>query len=161
MTATWRRRRSRGALAPSTNPETGESTPYNIPYLDLSGRLLTVTYDRQTATYPASYVSLFYPAALRMEMAMGVTASGELPPEWAIPTDARRSAMIRKLNVRAADGTFAYGSPVMHPEDKGVTLTAEERATLVRSIDVGGQFWARQNTGFQPFTNDPIAGRRY
>ena len=50
----------------------------------------------------------------------------------------------------------------MHPEDKGVTLTDEERATLIRSIDVGGQFYSRQNTGFVPFTGDPVApGLKY
>ena len=64
--------------------------------------------------------------------------------------------------MKAADGTFAYGTPAMHPEDKGVTLTDEERATLIRSIDVGGQFYARQNTGFVPFAGDPVApGRKY
>ena len=70
--------------------------------------------------------------------------------------------MIKKLNVRAADGTFAYGNPTMHPEDKGVELTDAERLALIQSIDVGGQFYARQNTGFVPFANNPVApGRKY
>ena len=66
-----------------------------------------------------------------------------------------------KLNVQAADGSFAYEPPVLHPEDKGVTLTAEERLHLIRSIDLGGQYYARQSTGFRPFTADPISGRNY
>lgn len=70
--------------------------------------------------------------------------------------------MIKKLNLKAADGTFAWAGGAMHPEDKGVTLTDEERMQLVQSIDVGGQFYARQNTGFVPFNGDPVApGTRY
>ena len=29
---------------------------------------------------------------------------------------------------------------------------------LIRVIDLGGQFYARQNTGFVPFANDPTSG---
>ena len=85
-----------------------------------------------------------------------------MPPRWAIPNNARESVMIKKLNVKAPDGTYAFGTNVLHPEDKGVTLTDDERLALIQSIDVGGQFYARQNTGFVPFTNDPVApGRKY
>jgi hypothetical protein len=48
----------------------------------------------------------------------------------------------------------------MHPEDKGVTLTDEERLTLIRAIDIGGQFYTRQNTGFVPNTVG-AAGQKY
>ncbi len=94
---------------------------------------------------------------------MGAAAPvGNVPPKWAIVNNARESALIKKLNVKAADGTFAYGTEVMHPEDKGVTLTPEERAVLIQSIDVGGQFYTRQNTGFVPFAGDPVApGQKY
>ena len=144
----------------STNPGSATSQTFTIPYLDLSERPITVVYDRKTATYPASYVSLFYPGV--MEMGMGTVPVGKVPPKWAIINDARESAMIKKLNVKAADGSFAYGNPTMHPEDKGVTLTDDERATLIRSIDVGGQFYSRQNTGFAPFAADPVApGQKY
>ncbi len=85
-----------------------------------------------------------------------------MPPLWAIPNNARESALIKKLNVQAADGSFAYPSGVLHPEDKGVTLTSEERAALIQSIDLGGQFYARQNTGFAAYAEDPLApGRKY
>ena len=145
----------------ATNPQTGTTQPYNIPYLDLSTKPYTVIYDRMPATYPASYVSLFFPATL--EMGMGATlVTGTVPPQWAIVNNARQSALIKKLNVKAADGTFAYGTNVMHPEDKGITLTDEERLRLIQSIDVGGQFYARQNTGFVPFAGDPVApGQKY
>ncbi|MDB4941105.1 MAG: hypothetical protein JWP97_639 [Labilithrix sp.] len=146
----------------ATNPQTGLAQQFPaIPYLDLSDRPITVVYDRRLATYPASYVSLFFPGV--MEMGMGnAKPTGDIPPKWAIVNNARESVLIKKLNVKAADGTFAYGTPAMHPEDKGVTLTDDERATLIRSIDVGGQFYARQNTGFVPFASDPVAaGQKY
>jgi hypothetical protein len=145
----------------STTPATGASQVHTIPYLDLSTKGVTVVYDRRVETYPASYVSLFFPAT--MELGMGnAQPVGEVPPKWAIVGNARESQLIKKLNVKAADGSFAYGVPAMHPEDKGVTLTDEERATLIRSIDVGGQFYSRQNTGFVPFTGDPVApGLKY
>ncbi len=145
----------------STTPATGASQAYTIPYLDLSDRGVTVVYDRKVETYPASYVSLFFPAT--MELGMGsARPTGDIPPKWAIINNARESVLIKKLNVKAADGTFAYGAPAMHPEDKGVTLTDDERATLIRSIDVGGQFYSRQNTGFVPFAGDPVAaGTKY
>jgi hypothetical protein len=148
-------------MVTSTTPATGASQAYTIPYLDLSERPVTVVYDRKAATYPASYVSLYFPAT--MEMGMGnATPTGDIPPKWAIVNNARESQLMKKLNVKAADGSFAYGTPAMHPEDKGVTLTDEERQILVRSIDVGGQYYSRQNTGFIPFAGDPVApGQKY
>ncbi|MBS2017581.1 MAG: hypothetical protein JST00_32170 [Deltaproteobacteria bacterium] len=145
----------------ATTPATGTAQAYTIPYLDLSDRPVQVVYDRKLETYPASYVSLFFPATLEMGMGVGAPV-GNVPPKWAIVNNARESAMIKKLNVKAGDGTFAYGTEIMHPEDKGVTLTPEERLQLIQSIDVGGQFYARQNTGFVPFAGDPVApGQKY
>jgi hypothetical protein len=143
-----------------TDPGSGAQTTYTVPYLDLSDRPVTVVYDRRVASYPASYVSLFYPAASEMG-GRGTTVTGEKPPLWAIPNNARESALIKKLNVKAADGSFAYGTPAMHPEDKGVTLTDEERQMLIRSIDLGGQYYSRQNTGFEPFNQDPVGAQKY
>jgi hypothetical protein len=141
-------------------PGTGGSQSFVIPYLDLSDKPVQVVYDRKLETYPASYVSLYFPATMEMGMGTG-QVMGEMPPLWAIPNNARESAMIKKLNVKAGD-QFAYGTPPMHPEDKGVTLTDEERLHLIRSIDVGGQYYARQNTGFIPFAGDPVApGMKY
>ncbi len=149
----------------ATNPATGMSQAMPaIPYLDLSSRPLTVVYDRKLGTYPASYVSLFFPATLEMAMGMGTSPpTGQVPPKWALVNNARESVLIKKLNVKAADGSFAYGSPAMHPEDKGVTLTDDERLHIIRSIDVGGQYYSRQNTGFVPFAGDPLAapGQKY
>jgi len=149
-----------------TDEETGTQTPYTLPRLDLSDRPITVTYDRQVASWPASYVSLFYPATLQMGMAMGAQlTAGTAPPAWARPSDARNSALIEKLNIsdwhdanRTAwplgaafsDTGIKGGTRTMHPEDVGVTLTRDERVKLIRAIDMGGQFYSRQNTTFQP-----------
>jgi hypothetical protein len=49
----------------------------------------------------------------------------------------------------------------MHPEDQGGTnaLTDAERKMLILTMDLGGQYYARQNTGFKAFTNgDPVSG---
>lgn len=145
----------------STSAATGATQEFVIPYLELSDRPITVVYDRKVATYPASYVSLFFPAALDMGTGRNTTTVGDIPPKWAIVDNARQSAMVAKMNVRAPDGEMAFPG-ALHPEDKGVTLTDEERAAFIRSIDIGGQFYARQNTGFVPFNGDPVApGQKY
>src|SRR5262249_34389823 len=51
-----------------TDPLTGKTTTYHIPRFDMSDTPVAVVYDRQMATYPASYVSIFMPAALEMGM---------------------------------------------------------------------------------------------
>jgi hypothetical protein len=141
-----------------TDPATGSATTYRIPTLDLSDGPVTAYFDMQVNTWPASYVSIFYPAA--MEMGGGTRVTGTVPKKWGIPGDARRSAMIEKLNVRAADGTTAWplATHALHPEDKGVTLTDEERQALIRVMDLGGQYYSRKNTDFAPFDRDPTAG---
>jgi hypothetical protein len=65
--------------------------------------------------------------------------------------------MIEKLNVKAPDGTFAWDPAThpSHPEDVGVTLTDEQRQTLVRVMDLGGQYYSRKNTNYMPYTSDP------
>jgi len=37
-------------------------------------------------------------------------------------------------------------------------MTRDELVKLVRAIDMGGQFYSRQNTAFAPFTSDPVGG---
>jgi hypothetical protein len=149
-----------------TDEETGLATPYILPRLDLSDRPITVTYDREVATWPASYVSLFYPATLQMGMAMGAElTAGTPPPAWARPSDARNSALIEKLNITGlrdpnrtawplgeafSDPGIKGATRTLHPEDVGVTLTRDERVKLIRAIDLGGQYYSRQNTTFQP-----------
>jgi hypothetical protein len=158
----------------ASNEETGEMYEYMIPRLDLTARPITVTYDGDTNAWPASYVSIFYPAALEMEMGMGVTVTGTVPPKWGLPSDARHSALIEKLNITGSINTethawklgeefslgeIAGGTRTDHASEVG--MTREEVQMLIRTIDMGGQYYARQNTGFKPFTNDPVAGTQY
>ena len=161
-----------------TDALTGEMTAsYQIPRLDLSNTLITVTYDRDEQTLPMSYVSLFYPAALSMEMGRdGAMVEGTVPPRWAIPSDARGSKLIEKLNVTAENDAAEYawelGTEIAADEENGGTvaggvhsdhaqmagLTRDELVKLIRAIDMGGQYYARQNTDFVPYANDPVGG---
>jgi hypothetical protein len=149
---------------------TTPATEYRIPRLDLSSTPVTVTYDMDVKTWPASYVSLFYPAALEMEMDEGSTVQGKVPPKWAIPSDARGSAVIEKLNVTSSKNAATYAWPLgqafSNPDIAGgsrsdhakvANLTRDELVMLIRAIDMGGQYYARQNSDFQPFSADPVA----
>jgi Hydrazine synthase alpha subunit middle domain len=142
-----------------TDPATGIATAYPIPVLDLSARQVTAYYDREVKPYNASYVSIFYPAAMEMGK---VTVVGTVPPKWGIPGSARESKLIEKINIKAADGSTAWPTP-LHPEDKSINLTDEERRALILAMDLGGQYYARQNTQFTPLGNgDPVApGKKY
>lgn len=153
-----------------TNDATGGSSTYEIPRLDLSDRPITVYYDRDVKPWPASYVSLFYPAALDMVM-QDMTITGTVPPKWAIPSDARNSKLIEKLNITSSRDNTVYAWPLGEPfSDSGIKggvrtdhaaeagLTREEVTMLIRVIDMGGQFYSRQNAEFEPFNNDPVAG---
>ncbi|HEX9621116.1 MAG TPA: hypothetical protein VF989_13325 [Polyangiaceae bacterium] len=157
-----------------TMTEDGQETTYEIPWLDLSDRSITVSYDNEIRDWPASYVSIFYPAALEMEVGDGAEVEGEVPPMWGIPSDARNSVLIEKLNVTSALDASRYawelGQGFTDARVQGGTrtdhaafaeLTREEVTMLIRVIDMGGQFYARQNTGFQPFTDDPLSGAEY
>ena len=155
-----------------TDEVSGQATTYQIPRMDLSDRPITVTYDNKVDTYPASYVSIFYPSALSMEMDQ-TTVVGTIPPIWGRPSDARGSALIEKLNIWSrhdqkknawklgeafSDPAIKGGSRALHPENVGGTLTREERQKLIRAIDAGGQYYARQNTAFKPYGNNPLGG---
>ncbi|HEY8038781.1 MAG TPA: hypothetical protein VIF15_03275, partial [Polyangiaceae bacterium] len=165
-----------------TDPVTGVATTYKIPTLDLTTTPVTVYYDRKVASWPASYVSIFYPATMGMMMGNSTTGkvvvTGAAPcaqgglhnpanaagctPWYGIPGSARASALTQKTNLHGTDGSMAWpvGTYPMHPEDKGAqySLTDDERKTIaVYPMDLGGQYWARQNTGFVPLTSgDPV-----
>jgi hypothetical protein len=69
--------------------------------------------------------------------------------------------MIAHMNVTAPDNTTAWPTSArpMHPENVGTTVTPGERLAIIRSFDLGGQYYARQNTKFTPVaaTSDPVA----
>jgi hypothetical protein len=132
---------------------------YPIPRLDLSSTEVTAYYDRKVQKWPASYVSIFFPATISMSMGMGGSVQGNVPPSWGVPEAARESVLIEKLNVQAADGSYAWdiATHPMHPEDVNVTLTPDERALLIRSMDLGGQFYSRANAdSYVPAGNDAV-----
>jgi hypothetical protein len=139
------------------------------------------------ASYPASYVSIFYGATLSMmgtdnDTTGTITVTGSAAPcagpglldvspagctpLWGIPGSARASALTQKVNLNgltltgSEDGTTAWplGTYPKHPEDVGGSLTDDERKIIaVYPMDLGGQYWARQNTGFVPYINgDPV-----
>jgi hypothetical protein len=172
-----------------TDPVSGQTTTYKVPSLDLSSTPVTVYYDRMVASYPASYVSIFYPATLSMGDSTGkITYTGAAPcsgqglnggasgqavlkvdgtigsgctPWWGIPGSARASALTEVLNLHGADGTstaWPTGTHPFHPENVNTTMSDADRKTLaVYPMDLGGQYWARQNTGFVPYINgDPV-----
>lgn len=158
----------------SMTPVGGETSTYEIPRLDLSSRPITVTYDGETKPWPASYVSLFFPAALDMAMSMGAEVEGEVPPRWAVPSDARHSALLEKLNVTSFRDEGRYAWPLGEPfSDSGIAggartdhaaeagLTREELVKLIRAIDFGGQFYSRKNTAFEPYVAGGGDGRDY
>jgi Hydrazine synthase alpha subunit middle domain len=144
-----------------TDPATGQMVTYKIPSLDLSSTPVTVYYDKSVVAWPASYISIFYPAALEMGDITGmIKVTGTVPPKYGIPGSARASVLTQKLNLRAPDGTTAWplAANPLHPEDQGVPVPDDVRKTIaVYPMDLGGQFWARQNTGFAPYVmGDPV-----
>jgi hypothetical protein len=133
-------------------------------------------YDNEVATYPASYVSIFYPAAAEMEMEDLNFDPAAMPPKWGVPSDARNSALIEKINMTSSVDpnklAWVAGTPFtdpkikgtghsLHPEDKGVTITRAERQMLIRAIDNGGQYYARQNTQFVAYGTGSGNGNQY
>ena len=102
-----------------------------------------------------------------------LTVTGKVPPKWAVPSDARNSLLIEKLNVTSiktpskyawplgesfTDADVAGGTRTDHAKLAG--LTRDELVKLIRTIDMGGQYYARQNSDFKPFGNgDPVGGK--
>lgn len=123
----------------------GKMTEYEIPWLDLSGDSMTVPYDMGVYTFSKSYVSLYYPAQIKMGMTRGIKVIGEVPPAWMVPADARNSKLIETINVKASDGSLAWNGKPEHDVAKGTPLTAAEKSALIKSADLGGQWVSRQN----------------
>jgi hypothetical protein len=124
---------------------TAEPLKYEIPYLLLSSTPVESYYERETVTYPASYVSLLYPSAMMGDSMV----EGDVPtPPWVVPASARQSRLIEKVNATPSDARankeWAWKTPA-HPEDVGVTLTPDERLMLIRMADLGGQYFTRRN----------------
>jgi hypothetical protein len=127
--------------------EGGEELSYQVPYLKLTSEALDTYYERDTVSYPASYVSLLYPSAMMGESEV----EGDVPnPPWVVPGAARESRLIQKINATPSDeriGTEWAWPTGAHPEDLGAPgLTSEERLMLIRMADLGGQYYSRRNS---------------
>jgi hypothetical protein len=132
-------------IPPPMDDPTQAALSYQIPYLKLSSDSVDSYYEKETVSYPASYVSLLYPSAMMGERQV----VGEVPdPPWVVPGSARESRLIQKINATPSDtragSEWAWPTPA-HPEDVGVTLTPDERLTLIRMADLGGQYYSRRN----------------
>ena len=66
------------------------------------------------------------------------------PPRYAWPLGEAFSNPDIKGGVRTDHGAVAG-------------LTREERTILIRAIDMGGQYYSRQNSAFQPYALDPLS----
>lgn len=119
----------------------GEMLEYDIPYLLLTNEPIQVYYEREVVSYPAAYVTLLYPSAMMADS----VATGDMPPEWVVPGSARGSRLIEVVNAIDEGGSQWAWESGAHPEDVGVTLTREERMTLIRMADLGGQYYSRWN----------------
>jgi hypothetical protein len=121
---------------------------YEIPYLLLTAAPTEARYERTTVAYPASYISLLYPSAMMGDSMV----EGDVPPLWVVPGSARQSRLVEKINATPSDSRagkeWAWKSAA-HPEDQGVSLTVEQRATLIRMADLGGQFYSRKNLDYR------------
>jgi hypothetical protein len=145
-----------------TDAATGAATTYTIPTLSFTDKEIAVYYDRKVMSWATSYVSIFYPATLDM-MPAGGMITGTVPPKWGVPESARESVLIEKLNVKAADGTYAWDATTHkpHPEDVGgPAISDADRLMMIKVMDLGGQYYSRQNGGYVPNMYNPTAGKQ-
>ena len=81
---------------------------------------------------------------------------------WGIPGSARASALTQKSTCTAPTARrhrLADSREPAAPRGQGRARspTTSARPSRVYPMDLGGQYWARQNTGFVPFTSgDPV-----
>jgi hypothetical protein len=128
------------------DPETGESQTITF---DLRGDEVALEVgDAILSTYSASHLSLLGPMMMELEDA-GLEIQGDMPI-YVRPTQARNSALIRKINPpllypEPDTSVRAFDAPV-HPVDVGgEELTPDEYHLLILMSDAGGQFYSREN----------------
>jgi hypothetical protein len=119
---------------------------------DLSERAVKLLVgERNDYDYPASYVSLI---GLEMELGENVvtvqSANGMPMPSFVSPGSARDSLVVKKLNppqrFPAIDPAVRAFPGPSHPADVGGTeLTPDEYYLLILNIDMGAQYFFREN----------------
>ena len=140
-------RRTTSMTRPTRSP--GMHDDVQHPDLDLSSTPVTVYYDKSVATYPASYVSIFYPATLAMGDDGHRSVTGKRRRRCGASRRARAPRpSSRRSTCVAADGTTAWpiATHPLHPEDDGVTLTDDERKTLIRDPTTSAASTTRART---------------
>jgi hypothetical protein len=106
---------------------------------------------RQEYDFPASYVSL-----MGLEMEFGendvtvTVAGGGAMPSYVRPGSAKESLLVKKLNPpqrwKTMDTAVRAFPGATHPADVGGTeLTPDEYYRIILNIDMGGQFFFREN----------------
>jgi Hydrazine synthase alpha subunit middle domain len=135
-----------------TDMTTGTSQTF---VFDLRGQKLDIMVgEKMTGDFTASYISIMGLGEILGEDV--VTITGGMPFDFAQPADAAGSKVIEKLNppqrfpnidtsVRRFGANGRYAGKV-HLIDKGGTdLTPDQYYLLGLSIDMGGQFFSREN----------------
>jgi hypothetical protein len=123
---------------------------------DLRGQKLTVNIgERATGDFTASYLSLMGLGEILSDA--DVTYMPAPPKQYVEPASAMNSLVIKMLNpmqrypvvdanVRAFADRSSTGGAVTHAAGVGAPeLTADEYRLLIMNIDMGGQFFFREN----------------
>jgi len=120
---------------------------------DLRKQPLVVTVgEKMTGAYTASYISVMGLGELLGDDVVSITG-GDNQYGYVSPGSAKDSKIIQKLNppqrFPAVDATVrAFGAGGIHPNDVGHPeweLTPEEYYRFVLNVDMGGQFYFREN----------------
>jgi hypothetical protein len=116
---------------------------------DLTGKPLPVTVgEKMTGAFTASYLSVMGIGELLGEDAVSISGT---PFAFAKGGAARDSTIIQKLNPPQRDPVVdatvrRWPGAAVHPVDVGGTeLTPDEYYLLGLGIDMGGQFYSREN----------------
>ena len=136
-----------------TDNATGLSQTFTF---DLRGQKLAVTIgERATGDFTASYLSLMGLGEILSDA--DVTYSPAPPKQYVEPASALNSLVIEMLNpmqrypvvdanVRAFSDRSSTGGAITHAAAVGAPeLTADEYRLLIMNIDMGGQFFFREN----------------
>jgi hypothetical protein len=136
-----------------TDNTTGMSQTFTF---DLRGQKLDVMVGkRATGDFTASYISLMGLGEILSDT--DVTYTPAPPPSYVSPASARDSLVIQMLNpvqrfpsvntsVRAFADRTSTGGAISHAAQVGGTeLTADQMYLLMLNIDMGGQFFFREN----------------
>lgn len=116
---------------------------------DLRGQKVNVVVgEKMTGDFTASYLSLMGLGEVLGEDVVSITG---MPPDYVVAGSAHTSKLMTLLNppqrYPSVDKSVrAFGDAMPHPVDVGGTeLTPDEDYLLMLSIDMGGQFYSREN----------------